>query len=310
MSRYGGKNTNHGCQSHPSRPPSAPASPIFPLRLDCAASFHADLNAALSDATRRDPDSPVYFRVSPSNLPQLETFMADVDVSRVSYDSVTELACLEMTETALHSVVGFDISVMLLAAKDRLRGQIRAAIQARGGVQPEPASEPGPNDDDKAAVVHHLTKVRSMGTTTINVPGTSDNKQPDFSFRELGSPRYLPSFCGEVLYSQRLESAESKCCLYSKAGIHFVLLIDIQYPDADQATVSVHFLGGSRGVPEEFRRPRDQDHAESAAQASELGRVSVTFEQLRDILENAKETHEDQLRARARNPTGENHLSA
>ncbi|KAF6825708.1 hypothetical protein CMUS01_09711 [Colletotrichum musicola] len=251
--------------------------------------FHADLNAALSDATRRDPDSSVYFRVSPSNLPQLETFLADVDVSRFTYDSVTELACLEMTETALHSVVGFDLSVLLLAVKDRIRDQIRAAFQARGGMQSEPDPAPATSDDDKAAVVHRLTKVRPMGTTTIHVPGKSDNKQPDFSFREL-----------------KLDSAESKCCLYSKAGIHFVLLIDIQYPDADQATVSLRvaepggdeapywalhrepfllssgdqpvggidpfasdFLGGSRGVPEEFRRLQDQDHAESAAQASE-----------------------------------------
>ncbi|GJC86313.1 hypothetical protein ColLi_09151 [Colletotrichum liriopes] len=178
------------------------------------------------------------------------------------------------------------------------------AAVATGNAGAADVKDPVPEANDAALAIAQRIR-RSRGSIV----------QPDISFRERKF--YYPAFVGEIAYSQTTADVEEKAWKYIKRAVvpscrvRVVFVIDVAYPYAEKATVSllaadeksdepywvVHrkpfydesaetplsgsidifasdFLGSLDGVPDELRR---LPHGQS----------TITFENLREAFEEA-----------------------
>ncbi|WYZ36450.1 hypothetical protein EsH8_XV_000003 [Colletotrichum jinshuiense] len=158
--------------------------------------------ASIEAADKSDPH-PIVIRLRPADLARIEDYIHNTaDVSRFCYDFQAEECHLEMAETA-------DLAL-------RLEGTAAAA---------------------------RLRRVRPFGTITITFPNIW-TAQPDFSFRELGA--CFPAIVAEIAFAQSTKSVEGKARKWLEHAVvvagsrtRAVLIIDIAYPKADKATVSL-----------------------------------------------------------------------
>ncbi|KAF6827159.1 hypothetical protein CPLU01_09232 [Colletotrichum plurivorum] len=176
--------------------------------------------------------------------------------------------------------------------------------------------------------IRRLNNVVEWGDPPIHGQGSSQRQPDTSFCERTTKPmkEWLPSIIGEIAFSQTTSSVERKAMEYidhvRQGGVRtrLVVIIDIQYPDELAASVSVlappstnsphpnwlvhrrqfysrddtpqpdgqfeifvsDFLATIDHLPSELRR----DHSGMAS--SDLGRVTISFEHLRDMLGQAK----------------------
>ncbi|KAJ0267440.1 hypothetical protein Brms1b_013747 [Colletotrichum noveboracense] len=195
------------------------------LHLDDSATFRQDIEKALSSSP---PGAPLLFHVSPIDLSRLRSLLDEISgISRFSYEHGTELARLDMPEKPIHN--------------QTIAGVIRLFEGARHRMS-DVAQEL-----DEPTIANRLDAVYEKGTTDIHVPGVM-LVQADFCFREERM-QYLPTVVGEVAYSQDTQSVMQKSIDYtdvvsSGSSIPLVFVVDIEYPHAHRATVSMRVRDG------------------------------------------------------------------
>ncbi|GJC86299.1 hypothetical protein ColLi_09137 [Colletotrichum liriopes] len=301
--------------------PATALSSTHRIRLDSAANLEFDLLAAAAAHSTTLPCPPFEIHSCYDDFLKLQALLPEINnVSRFGYNHTTQLALFEMGESPLHHQTQRGVSELIRQARNQARDLVRNAANG---------------DHRLPAIAARLSRVYDAGTADIEAPGRWVY-QPDFCFRERLGERYMPSILGEVSYAQGTVSVEEKALIWAESvdgsRACIVLVIDIQYRKAQRATVSMlvadcdgrggpywamrgeafyvegtdeqpegvvdlyisDFLG-SDGLPDAFIRPYCGDA--NQAGFPRTAQATVTFENLREKLLEAKEIHrEDQER--------------
>ncbi|GKT96731.1 hypothetical protein Ct61P_14581 [Colletotrichum tofieldiae] len=267
--------------------------------------------AAIEAADSIDP-LPIAIRLRNTNLARFQDYIRDIGgVFRFCYDSAAEECYVEI-----------------------IRYYPNAAV-ATGNAEAADVKDPVPEANDAAlAIAQRIRRVSPIRTTRVKSPGGSI-VQPDISFRERKF--CYPAFVGEIAYSQTTADVEEKAWEYIKRAVvpscrvRVVFVIDVTYPYAEKATVSllaaddrsdepywvVHrepfydesaetplsgsidifasdFLGSLDGVPDELRRlpPVANDDTQRRAYLLSL---RATHGQSTITFENLREAFEEAL---------------
>ncbi|WYZ36470.1 hypothetical protein EsH8_XV_000023 [Colletotrichum jinshuiense] len=167
-----------------------------------------DIALALDNGT---PGRPLTFHVLPADLPTLQSYTSVLRITRLYYNHATERAILTMGESPLHYHCQEALANLIDKSKDDL------AI---------------------LAVAAKLRRIYSNGSVEIGCDRFV--AQPDLSF--IDDESILPSLVGEIAYSQTTQDVEAKAMSYiadSQGEIRAVFILDIEYPEAEVATVSL-----------------------------------------------------------------------
>lgn len=206
--------------------------------IDHPGSYNAAV-AAIEAANPIDP-LPIAIHLRDTNLVRFQDYIREVGVFRFCYDSATEECYIEMSETAEHAMILRETESLV----DRAKNDILALLTAPATV-PDTATTP---EDATATETNYLTtgsrirSVRSIRATRVKTPRGSI-VQPDISFRELKF--CYPAFVAEIAFSQTTADVEKKALEYIKRAavplcrVRVVLIVDVSYPKAENATVSL-----------------------------------------------------------------------
>ncbi|GJC86333.1 hypothetical protein ColLi_09171 [Colletotrichum liriopes] len=210
--------------------PSPPSSVRRPIRLDDADKLEADIlaAAAATDAAiaALAPGSSLELCIPNADLSRLRALLPETNnIPRFAYNFATEIATFDMGETILHQQIQLGMVNLLLDSRDG----------ARRHLDQEPARP-------LSAVANRLGRLANGGSSTVENPGRWV-MQPDFSLYETRASHLLPSLVGVISYSQCTNNVKKKAVRwmepFGRHRVHAVLIVDVQYPEANQAGVSL-----------------------------------------------------------------------
>ncbi|KAF6843249.1 hypothetical protein CMUS01_02292 [Colletotrichum musicola] len=268
------------------------------------------LEACIASAIRPNSESILRVSVSPQHLDLFRTLLVNSPPSRFSYNHIAGIAELEIEALASGAYASSLPGV----------GDATATIASE--------STPTIANVSIRNAIRRLHNVVEWGDPPIRGQGSSQRQPDTSFCERTTKPmkEWLPSIIGEIAFSQTTSSVERKAMEYidhvRQDGVRtrLVVIIDIQYPDELAASVSVlappstnsphpnwlvhrrqfhsrddtpqpdgqfeifvsDFLATIDHLPSELRR----DHSGMAT--SDLGRVTISFEHLRDVLGQAK----------------------